>query len=455
MHTHKFGILITSVLSLLLLTMLPACSPGHLGGNEIAFLRNGQLWTIDQDGANAFTVVNYSLPVISYSWSPSHHILVYRSLDADFAKTAPGQHIALNPLTTEPGDLPSTINTISIDGGTAIPTMFSSPTLRYSSPIWIASGTHLLFRQEEMTDVSPDTALWFVAQDDQPGGIAATTLPHSYSIPSISDNTNMAIGNSPQGVFSTTLAGTSLHYLIHGQLPGHPLPATLERILWQPGHQNPALLYAILAATPAQPTTTASPLMQLLLRESNGSIRSLTICHCTQFAWSPDGNNILYTTGTAYTVLNLTNMTSFTVRGEAQSVPYWSPDSALLLLDGLHTLSLVSLRTKQLTILLSDTTSPTQSNVPPLPAFNGGTSVNALLHPIPNSIWAADSSHFLFLMRGRTLWQGHALSSGRGIYTVTLGRQGQVQGQPTLVDAGNDTQPGWSYEDANTSFLFP
>ena len=28
------------------------------------------------------------------------------------------------------------------------------------------------------------------------------------------------------------------------------------------------------------------------------------------------------------------------------------------------------------------------------------------------------------------------------------------QGAPVLVDAGNDTEAGWTYEDPNTSFLF-
>lgn len=446
MHTHKYHILLLSLL--LLLTTLSACSPGHLGGNEIAFIRNGQLWTIDPDGTNAFAIVQDTLPVLSYSWSPSHHVLVYRSLDPDFAKTAAGQHIESNPLTTEPGDLPSTINTISIDGGSSIATMFSSATTRYSSPFWTADSTHLIFRQENITPTNPQDALWLVAQDDQPGGIAAQTLPHSYAIPSITTTANMAIGNSSQGIFITTLAGGNQHYLIQGQLPGHPLPATLERLLWQPAHAHPALLYAVTPATPVQSSNTASPHVQLLVRLADGTTKTLATCQCDQFAWSPDGNTILYSTGTSYTLLNLTHATTFTIRGEAESIPYWSPNGTLLVLDGLHTLSLTSLVTKQQTMLLNT-----------LASTSAGTSTvtmpaqNALLHPIPNNIWAADSLHFLFLTRSRILWQNHPLSK-EGLYTVTLDTHGQVQGKPTLVDAGNDIQAGWSYEDANTSFLF-
>ena len=442
---HKYHMLLLSLL--LVLMTLSACSSGHLGGNEIAFIRNGQLWTIDPDGANAFAIVQDTSPVLSYSWSPSHHVLVYRSLDPDFAKTTAGQHIENSPLTLEPGDQPSAINTISIDGGSPITTMFSSATIRYSSPFWTTDGTHLVFRQENTTPTNPQDTLWLVAQDDQPGGIAAQTLPHSYAIPSITAITNLAIGNSTQGVFTTTLAGTQQHYLLQGQLPGHPLPATLERLLWQPAHAHPALLYAVTSGTSLS-INTASPQVQLLLRLPDGTTKTLGTCQCTQFAWSPDGNTILYSTGTSYTLLNLTHATSFTVNGEPESIPYWSPDSTLLVLDSLHTLSLISLATKQQTMLLNSAVSTASAtSTITIPAQN------ALLHPIPDSIWAADSRHFLFLTRGRTQWQSHALTK-QGLYTVTLDAHAQVQGSPTLVDAGNDIQAGWSYEDANTSFLF-
>src|SRR5204863_8520279 len=86
------------ILVLLLLASIVACSPGHVGGNEIAFLRDGHLWTIDPDGANAFAVVADNSEVISYGWSPNHQLLTFRTLDADFAKTAAGKHIARNPV---------------------------------------------------------------------------------------------------------------------------------------------------------------------------------------------------------------------------------------------------------------------------------------------------------------------------------------------------------------------
>ncbi len=436
-------------LLVLLLMGLASCSPGHLGSNEIAFVRNGHLWTIDPDGANAFEIVAENTPVVGYAWSPTHQVLVYRSLDTQFAKTAAAQSLGSNPITGAFGDLPSTLNTIGIDGGSPIPIMFSSPDIIYSTPIWNSTGTRLLFRQAPTAPPhNPATALWWIAQNDQPGGIAAKLLPSSYSIPSLAYTSSTAIENSEKGVFTTTLAGTDMQSLTHERLTGHPLPATLERVLWQPAHSQSAILYAIITAS-EQADITHPFSVRLTLRTANGHITTLATCTCTQFAWSPDGNHILYSTGSTYTILHLADMTSFTLSAENGSVPYWSPDSQFLLLDGIHTLTLVRIASKQQQLLLSDTApSKKTDNNSILPT------TNALLQPVSNSPWAADSRHFLFLTHVRLLWQGHTLSSGKGLYTATITASGQLQGTPVVVDTGNDSQAGWTYEDANTSFLY-
>ncbi|HEY7417989.1 MAG TPA: hypothetical protein VH593_22605, partial [Ktedonobacteraceae bacterium] len=69
-----------ALLILLMLSLLSACSSGHLGTNIIAFLRDGQLWTIDPNGANAFAIVSQGAPVVGYGWSPDHHLLSFRAL---------------------------------------------------------------------------------------------------------------------------------------------------------------------------------------------------------------------------------------------------------------------------------------------------------------------------------------------------------------------------------------
>ncbi len=437
------------LLWLLLLSSITACSPGHLGSNEIAFLRNGQLWTIDPDGANAFAVVANAPEVVSYGWSPNHQLLTFRTLDPDFAKTAAGKHIARDPVSELTGDLPGTLNTISIDGGMPIPIIFSSPDVRFSAAWWSATGNRLIYRETPTASTSvppPGSALWWVSQNDQPGGIARKLLPSTFSIPSIDASSSMAIENSQNGMFTTSIAGTDIHYLVQGLLAGHPLIASLERVLWQPAHKQPDILYALPSTT--QPDSfNAQSKVQLVLRTMQGKSMTVATCTCTQFAWSPDGNAILYSTGTNYSILNIQNSDSFSFTGENGSVPYWSPDSQFLLLDGLHTLRLINRASKGQEVLLSDTNNSTpEKTVTP--------DASTLLQPVANSLWASDSRHFLFLTKGRLLWQGQSLSSGHGLYTITIDNTGQVQGTPAIADTGNDIQAGWTYEDPNTSFLF-
>src|SRR5207245_1469368 len=111
-------------------------------------------------------------------------------------------------------------------------------------------------------------------------------------------------------------------------------------------------------------------------------------------------------------VLNIRDGSSVSISGEDGSVPYWSPDSQFLLIDGMHTLTLVHIVDAQQQVLLSDPTTPVESG----DASSALPGVNALLQPVLNSPWAADSRHFLFLTRDRLMWQGKHLSSGKGLY---------------------------------------
>ena len=433
------------ILTLLGMLALAACSAGDVGSEEIAFVRNGNIWTIDPNGANAFQAVMPGIPLLGYGLSPDHRIFVFRALDASFAKTPAGAHPAFNPLTGLAGDAPSSLNTVGIDGGTPIPIISSNPDLARSNAWWSPNSSRLLYREgADPTLAAPDLVTWIVSQNDQPAGIARKTLPGSFSIPSISPDSSMAIGNSRQGIFTTTLAGANLTFVQRGTLPGHPLPASLERVLWQPAHQNPALLYAVRSGG----QTNGQETFALVLHMANGQTRLLANCACRQFAWSPDGNQILYSTAQGYTVLNIQSGASFHFEAEHGAVPYWSPDSRALLLDGLHTLTLVRVSARQTQVLLSDGNQPlmTDGLLPDPTAF---------LQPVENSLWNVDGRRFVLVTRGRTLWQREPLSSGNGLYLITLNGQDEPQAVPQVVDRnGQDTQPGWSYENPNTSFLF-
>lgn len=254
----------------------------------------------------------------------------------------------------------------------------------------------------------------------------------------------MAIGNSENGLFSSSTQGTDVHYIVSGQLPGHPLPATLERVLWQPSHAHPLILYAIMPNSSAK--TSSQHQVQLVTLSPGGQATLLTSCVCTQFAWSPDGSFVLYSTGTTFTIMNVNTKSTFSIANEPDSVPYWSPNNNFLLIDGPHQLQLVSMATKKSQVLLTDGTSqPSRTSNSPV------LTTHSLVQPVPNNIWASDSLHFLFLTRERLHWGQNILTPG--LYEVTISSSGKTN-TPTLVDTGNDTQAGWSYQDMNTSFLY-
>jgi hypothetical protein len=438
--------------SLLLSIFLSSCGSGHNGGSSIAFLRNGQLWRIGPDGSNAFEIAAADTPIIGFAWSPSHEILFFRTLDPTFAKTSAGKKLAGNAVTGLYPDEPAELDTLGINGGSPIPIRFSNASIAYSNAWWNTDSAHLLYRESFTNAAStPDNVQWWLSQSDQPGGIARKFLPYSYSIPSIEPDNTLVAGISAKGIFTTTLVGTDLHLAVSFEQPLTPLAASLERVLWQPAHQHPALLYAVpvAAGTGSSRAIQGASMIQLVLHNMNGQTQTLASCACTQFAWSPDGNNILFQAGSSFTIRNIAQHVTFTFTAENDSVPYWSPDSHFLLLDGSHMLQLIDASTGQLQTILSDTDQPAS----PASSLELQSGVKSLLQPISNSLWASDSRHLVFLTRNRLFWQGKALHSN-GLYMATINAQGQVQGQPTLVDRGNDTEVGWSYEDANTSFLY-
>ena len=435
------------LVALLLCLELVACSPGHTGTTEISFLRAGHLWTIDPDGANAFEAVAPQTAVVSDAWSPDHHLLAFRTLDADFAKSKQARQLVAHSPSGIIGDLPSTLNTVGVDGGTPIAIAFSSPEVSYNNPQWNNDGSRLLYRQTpQRFAANPANVQWWIAQNDQPGGIAARPFSGTFSIPSTSYNKQsyLILADGTAGIFTTNLEGTN-SVSRSNPLVNHPLSASLERLLWRPAHQNQSFVYAQEAYPFTINSSTPLP-VQLVLQNINGNATKLAICTCTQFAWSPDGNALLYHSGTTDTILNIEKQSSFTFSAAAEGVPYWSPDSQFLLMDGSHTLSLLSLVTHKQTLLLTDN-SHQASPEPSLPA------TSALLQPVPNSLWSADSHHFIFLSQQRLNWQGKKLSAS-GLYTASIDDQGQAQGIPISLATGNISQPGWTYQDPNTSFLY-
>ncbi|WP_322481263.1 hypothetical protein, partial [Thermogemmatispora sp.] len=392
-----------------------ACSPGYSGTAKIAFVRAGQLWTIYPDGSGAYQIADNTPPVVGVGWSPDHHLLVFRTLDSDYAASAAGRQLKSDPLTGLVTDVPAGLNTVGVDGGTPIPILFSSAAVRVSDAWWNPTGNRLLYR----LTLRGGTSLlrWELAQNDQPGGIATRTLPVSLAIPSLSAGAGSILGVDQRGLFTTTLSGTEQRWLTRGLPAGHPLPATLERVLWQPRQSQPAFLYAVSALPDGSAAKVA-----LLLQSATGKTYTLLTCSCQQFAWSSDGQHVLARTVDGhYLIISLDGTVRQTIQAEIDSVPFWSPDGRFLLLDGRHTLWLIDIQTGRRQLLLSDRTPAGQLTTShgTLPA------VGTLLQPVPNSLWGADSRAFVFLTRGRLWWQGNSLlREGNGLYLVTLDTRG-------------------------------
>jgi hypothetical protein len=127
------------------------------------------------------------------------------------------------------------------------------------------------------------------------------------------------------------------------------------------------------------------------------------------------------------TVLNIQDDTNLHFAAEPDAGPYWSPDSQALLLDGLHTLTLVRIASQQTQVLFSDgiTLAATGGPLPGSTAF---------LRPVENSLWNVDGQRFVMLTRGRIQWLGQQLNSGNGLYVVTLNEQDEPQTAPALVE---------------------
>ncbi|WP_146747101.1 TolB family protein [Thermogemmatispora tikiterensis] len=434
------------LLSWVVLALGPsACSPGYSGTAKIAFVRDGQLWTIYPDGSGAYEVADNTPPVVGVGWSPDHHLLVFRTLDSDYAQSAAGRRLKPDPLTGLVTDAPAGLNTVGVDGGSPIPIFFSSAAVRISDAWWDPTGSRLLYR---LTLTGSTSQLrWELAQNDQPGGIATRTLPASLAIPSLNNGAGSILGVDQDGLFTFNPSGPEQRWLSPGLPPGHPLPATLERVLWQPHQTQPSFLYAVSTA----PNGSAKQ-VALLLQRPTGETRPLLTCSCQQFAWSSSGQQVLALTADGrYLIVNLDGSVRLSIRAESDSVPFWSPDGRFLLLDGRHTLWLVDVQTGRQQLLLSDRTplGPLGAASSQLPA------VGALLEPVPNSLWGSDSRSFVFLTRGRLWWQGNSLlHEGNGLYLLTLNAQGQPLAAPRLLTNGPITQVGWSYQDSAVSFLF-
>lgn len=409
------------------LCVLAACAP-HPGGDEIAFIRNGQLWTVNSDGSNALAIARGS--VVGFAWSPDHHQLVFRY----------GNSAVPLPARTSAPDAPGDLGVIGVDGGAPVTITPVVAGIARSDAWWDANGNRLLYREgfPPAPGQEPQAVLYQVSQADQPAGIARKSVLDAVSMPVLSaDGSQVAVldpdGNvrvGPPGAVGRTIATAALL-----TLPGSDRPA---RLLWQPHHQM--LLFA-------RQATAGAANVALVLADLQGHTRTVGTAHALlDYAFSPDGNLLLVQTPTSFEVWRVNGGTDQPAvfswpESDAMALAWWSPDSRWILVRDTAGLSLANVRAHTARQLMASA------------AGAAAAPSTAAWRPLAGSPWSADGQRIVFADPGTGRWAGRSLAAPNGgtggLYVASI----TGSATPTLIDSGADEWPSWSYLDPSASFL--
>jgi dipeptidyl aminopeptidase/acylaminoacyl peptidase len=442
--THPVHWWVALLLLALCAPTLAACGPGHSGGDEIAFLRGGNLWTISPDGSNLNQIESGGF--LGVTWSPDHHQIVLRKQDGSLSQ--PGSFFGQ-------GDSTSELGVTAIDGGNILQITPPNSGLLRSDAWWDASGNRLLYREEQLDSNTGAAGApqWKLSQADQPAGIARKDLPASVVLPAVNRDGSLIASIDASGRVLLGAPGEAPRVLASNALTILPGSGTYPaRPLWQPGTDR--LVYAIAGAE--QDTTT------LLLSDTSGHSQPLlTIAHLQQYAWSPDGRLLLVetqSTSHTYQVYNSEGALQFAwVDAAERSLPFWSPDSRMVLVLESDGLTLINIAARSQVQLLRGSIT-----LPPAPT----SAREALfLRLAVNNPWKSDSSAFLFTNDGQGVWAAHpgqalAIGSGggAGLYSSTVESSAQDARDsaarfPILLDWGEHQSVSWSTLDPNCAFL--
>lgn len=399
----------------------------HSGGGEIAFLRDGALWTIQPDGSNSVYIAGNK--VVGFAWSPNHHELVYRSgASAYLAAQGRSPASALGA-----PDAPSVISVASINGGAAIQISPDLDATLRGDAWWDPSGHRLLYA--EYAGVAGSQPSYIQSQADQPAGIARKLVANAVTLPAISPDGKQIAVIDAQGNVRLGSAESQTRVVATGALITLPQVARPARVLWQPRHN--ALLYA-----------TASPGgVSLRLSDLTAGHTTLigTTAEALDYAFSPDGARLLVRTPDALEVWNVTqpgppeHMWS---ESDDFALAWWSPDGSAVLVQDHSGWWLGDTKSWTFDRLLTE--SPT-SDAPP-------TNV-ASWHPAADSPWSADGTRMVF-SSGAGMWRGQSLTPPRtGAFGLYVAEPRNTTSQPRLLDSGLDSAASWSYADPSTTFL--
>lgn len=419
------GVRRVSALLVLALLVLAGCAP-HAGGDEIAYLRDGRLWTVNPDESGALVIGGGG--VVGFAWSPDHHQLVFRY----GTRTAAPSAEAAAP------DAPSLLAVVGVDGGAAVTISPEGAGIARSDAWWDANGNRLLYR-EGLTLVpgqEPPTPVYILSQADQPAGIARRVLQDAADIPAmVPDGSQVAVIDpagsvrvGPPGGSGRVVATSALT-----TLPGTDRPA---RPLWQPRHH--ALLYARAGASGG---------VSLVLDDLVGHQQTVgTVSALLDYAFAPDGSQLLVRTAADLEIWRWTagaqQPAVFTwPEDDALALAWWSPDAHDVLVRDRAGLWVADTRARTVRQLLASAAPPAPPAQPPS------------WHPLTGSPWSADSTRIIFADPGTGQWLGHALPAARGatggLYLASV----SGSATPTLLNGGPDQWPSWSYLDPSASFL--
>jgi hypothetical protein len=406
----------------LAVALLAGCSY-HPGGDALAFLREGKLYTIQPDGANLHQIASGG--IVSYGWSPSRQQLVYRT-------ASPFPSSVTQSPTEDAPDLSGNLSVVSINGGSATPITPDASALVRSDAWWNANGNRMLYAERfPSTAGLDDMAEYVVSQADQPVGIATKSVSDAATMPALSADGAQVARINAQGDLLLGAPGSSGKIVASGALRQLPDASRVGRVLWRPHSDD--LLYA----------TAENNAVQLTLRAGSGATRALgTVTALLGACFSPDGAWLLVRTTERFLVWDARSPGSARYEWattDQSAIPYWSPDSTRLLIFDAEGATLVNPEKK--------TTMRALAYAQPYQARQG----TPHWRPAPGSPWSPDGGNVTFVVAAGDTWSGSHLAAGLYVASVNASAVGNAR----LVDSGADEAPLWSYLDPSASFLLP